>query len=225
MKNYLKQNIVSEIESSTGKPIIKLSDRRLGQVKSIPSIILGIIALGGLLTVTAIAPNALQVIRHAKRVRRFFRSSLTKKQDQQRKLADSFYYLKSQGYIDLKKTEKGITVLITDKGRIRVDKINFEALTIRRQESWNKKWWVILADIPSKEFKIQADMFRRKVKSMNFYPLQRTVWVYPHDPRNEIAFLSSHFNIDRFVTVIEVSLLEKSDELVLKKYFQSIRLI
>lgn len=60
---------------------------------------------------------------------------------------------------------------------------------------------------------------------MKFYPLQRTLWLYPYDPRLEIEFLIQHYGIERFVTVMEVNRLDRDDERVLKAYFENAGII
>jgi DNA-binding transcriptional regulator PaaX len=103
--------------------------------------------------------------------------------------------------------------------------MSFDHLSITRPKVWNRHWWVVLADIPSKDFRVQADMFRKKLKNMEFYPLQRTVWIHPFDPRDEIDFVSVHYGIERFVTVLEATTLHADDRERLEKYFKGLNKI
>ena len=64
-----------------------------------------------------------------------------------------------------------------------------------------------------------------KLKDMGFYPLQRTLWFYPFDPRKELESVLRRYDIGRFVTVMEVNRLDKSDEKIMKKYFRSQKII
>jgi len=97
--------------------------------------------------------------------------------------------------------------------------MNFEDLQIRVEKSWNSHWWVVVSDVP-KEFRYQADRFREKLKKMKLYPLQRTVWVFPFDPRDEIDFVSAYFGLDRYVTVMEVLKLDPADGQLIREYFE-----
>jgi hypothetical protein len=56
---------------------------------------------------------------------------------------------------------------------------------------------------------------------MGFYPLQRTLWLYPFDPREEIRFVVEHFGISQFVTVLEISRMDKEDESRMKDFFKA----
>lgn len=81
-----------------------------------------------------------------------------------------------------------------------------------------------MADIP-KEYKNAADNFRRKLRQMKFYPLQRTVWLYPFDPRVEVDFVSTFLRVERFVTTMKVTKLEQSDAKILTDYFTGLNQI
>ncbi|OGE84822.1 MAG: hypothetical protein A3J48_01250 [Candidatus Doudnabacteria bacterium RIFCSPHIGHO2_02_FULL_46_11] len=89
---------------------------------------------------------------------------------------------------------------------------------------WDGRWWAVLADIPVKD-RVWADQFRVKVKTLGFYPLQRTVWFYPFDPRDEIDFVAEFYHVYRFVTVIRVDKLNENDRQTLQKYFRDQKII
>ena len=81
------------------------------------------------------------------------------------------------------------------------------------------------ADIPTKEHKTAADALRRKLKEMNFYSLQRTLWFYPHDPRLEIDWIVRIYHIERFVTIMEISRLDLDDAEKMVKFFRKQKII
>ncbi|MBI4049474.1 MAG: hypothetical protein HY395_01495 [Candidatus Doudnabacteria bacterium] len=78
----------------------------------------------------------------------------------------------------------------------------------------------MLADIPSKPYRKHADFFREKLKSLGFYPLQRTVWIHPFDPRDQVEFVAAFYSLEKFVTTMEVSRLEAEDEKVIFNHFK-----
>jgi len=144
--------------------------------------------------------------------------SMSKKQ-RDRKLAKTFYYMKRSGYVIMKPTRGDFKIFLTHLGRKRYQKLNFQTLQIQKPKKWDHRWWQVAADIPTKKYRRGADLLRQKLKDLGFYPLQRTLWFYPYDPRTEIEFIISQFGIERFVTVMEVSRLDLDDNERMKKFF------
>ncbi len=63
-------------------------------------------------------------------------------------------------------------------------------------------------------------MFRKKLRDLHFYPLQRTLWVHPYNPERELEYISNQYHIGRFITLMEVKRVDKQDEQTLKQYFK-----
>ncbi len=139
----------------------------------------------------------------------------------QEKVIRTVYYLKEKGFIRMKRTGYDFKVILTKLGKKRAGKIDFENLTIPKSNSWDKKWWQVAADIPTKKHKRAADLLRAKLKEMGFFPLQRTLWFYPYDPREEINEVANHYQIGNFVTVMEINRLDRDDERRMKIFFRS----
>lgn len=190
------------------------SQADLEKLKSLGMVALAIIGTLGVVAVAAAAPNIFKAVRAIPR----FKRQLRKTNSPKKNIARTFYYLKRQNYVRLVKRGGDYLVEITEKGKKRLEKMNFNKLKIPHRKIWDGNWWLVLADIP-KDFRYQADLLRQKVKDMNFYLLQRTAWFYPFDPRGEIAFVSAYYGIDRFVTVLKASWIDPQDEMILKQYF------
>ena len=141
--------------------------------------------------------------------------------DRRNKLTKTFYYLRRKGYIKMKVTGDDIRIFLTDFGREKLKRIDFDNLQVRKPGSWDGKWWQVAADIPTQDYKRAADMLREKLKEMKFFPLQRTLWFYPYDPRKEIEFIIQHYGIEKFVTVMEINRLDRDDEEKMLSYFKS----
>ena len=108
---------------------------------------------------------------------------------------------------------------VTKKGRRLEAKLNFIDLRIDCSKKWDGNWWIIIADIPV-ELRHRSDYFREKLKEIKFCPLQRTVWVFPHDPRDEVEFVAAYFGLERYVTSMKVSEMDKEDEKKVKQFFK-----
>lgn len=218
MEKISRLNIGYQIRKSTEnqRPLVELTDEQKRLVRTVAGAALGVVAATGIVALAAVAPNIFEAV---DKVYKFAKGKKYSFKEKQEKTADAFYYLKRHGLIQIKSNKSSLYAQITKKGRDKMEKLNLDTLRVKRQTSWNGKWWLVAADIPTKEHRWAADLLRKKIKQMQFYPLQRTLWLYPYDPVREIEFLSQYFGIARFVTVMEVSRLDKDDEQKLKKFF------
>jgi predicted transcriptional regulator len=192
------------------------SQADLEKLKTLSSIALAIIATAGIVAAAVIAPNIFIAAKSVSKFRKLFR----KQNRPAKNIINTFYYLKKHGLIRLTKQGSDFLVEITEKGKKKLQKMNFEKLRIPKPENWDNSWWIVLADIPSKDFRHQADYLRQKVKDMGFYLLQRTVWVYPFDPRAEVSFVAAYYGVERFITIIKTAWIDQQDEAVLKQHFK-----
>lgn len=215
-KYYKFGQILDSITPKEKTP--RLSPEQIARISDVSKVILAVLGVAGLVTVAVIAPGILiamnELLKSDKMGRKF-----TKKQKIQ-KISRSFYYLKSSGLIKFKMSGSDLKVRLTSLGKKRLVKINIDSLQIQKPEYWDGKWWQVAADIPTKQYRSGADSLRQKLKQMHFYLLQRTLWFYPYDPRPEVEYIVNYYGISRFVTVMEVSRLDKDDEKKLKEHFR-----
>lgn len=217
-KYMLNQNNISlkaSLRKTLPKQAFVFSQEDLQRLKSLSQVALAIIASAGIVTAAIIAPNIFKVFKTISK----FKKALRKTNAPTETIAKTFYYLKKHDYIKMTKSGKDYFVEITQKGKKKLQKMNFQKLKVPKSNSWDGNWWIVLADIPSKDYRHQADLLREKVKNMGFYLLQRTVWVFPFDTRAEIAFVAKYYGIDRFLTVIQTHWIDEQDDAVLKQYF------
>lgn len=119
--------------------------------------------------------------------------------------------------VDFKEDNEGNqTLVLTEAGKKRVLVFNFERLKFKKQEKWDGYWRIIIFDIPEK-FKRQRDALSQKLRSAGAYALQKSVFIYPYDIKDEFDFLVEFFNLRKYV---RFGILKKIDnELHLKKIF------
>lgn len=218
IKQYLK-DIKFDVNV---KPQPKLQNNDFQNLKNAGEVILSLVSIAGLATLAVVAPNAVKMIYDFKKLGNAYKRASPKKIEYD--LTKAFYYLKKKSYVEIFKSQGDIYFKITAKGRKKIRQINFRNLKIPKT-FWDKRWWFVMADIPTKEYKNQADQFRKKIKELMFYPLQRTVWAYPYDPRDEIDFISAHYGLERFVTVLKAEVVDESDSQDLTAYFKKNKLI
>lgn len=66
---------------------------------------------------------------------------------------------------------------------------------------WDKKWRLILFDIPAPMDK-QRHNFRNRLKSIGAYMLQKSVFVFPYPCEEEIGYWCRDFELSDYVEVI-----------------------
>lgn len=109
------------------------------------------------------------------------------------------------------------TVTITKQGFTRALRYEVDTMKLVRPKHWDKKWRVVIFDIPEK-FKSTRDIFRLRLRQLGLYQLQESVYVSPFTCFDEVEFLRELYNVAFTVRYLLVEKLE--DDGFLKKHFQ-----
>ena len=94
---------------------------------------------------------------------------------------------------------------------------DFDKLILKNSDIWDKKWRVVMFDIPETHFK-ERRLLSYKLFELGMYQYQKSIYVYPYDCTNVIAFASKFLDVEKYVqqmTVIEIDNLPE-----LKKFFK-----
>lgn len=170
--------------------------------------IIGSLAVVGILTVAIVAPNLFSAFGKLG-----YRPG--KKNYNNKQLYGSLYNLKRTGLISISQ-EAGKTVIkLTKNGKEKVLKYKLEDLIIRKPKRWDKKWRIVIFDIPEK-YKQGRDAFTLKLREIGFIQLQRSVWVCPYECEDEIDFIKELYEIRPFVRIITADKLDLQDDLITK---------
>jgi len=122
--------------------------------------------------------------------------------------------------VEVKENEDGSTVLVlSQEGRRKVLVYKIDNLKLQRQESWDGYWRILIFDVPEK-FKRARNLLSRKLKEIGMYQLQKSVYVYPFECKDELDFIIEYFGLRPYV---RFGLLKEIDnELHLRKIFDLI---
>ena len=121
-------------------------------------------------------------------------------------------------YVSIKYNDDNtVTVKITKNGLARALTYQLDSLKINRPKKWDKKWRVVIFDIPEKYKKIR-EIFRMRLKQLELYPLQDSVYISPFPCFREIEFLRELYGISMKVEYLLVEKIE--DDEYLKKRFK-----
>jgi DNA-binding transcriptional regulator PaaX len=113
-----------------------------------------------------------------------------------KKVYNAFQTLLKKGDIKIERKGKQIYIYLTEKGKARAGWLQINDLKIKRPKKWDGKWRIVIFDI-SQLKKFYREAFRGKLKELGFYPLQKSVWVYPFDCQAEIELLREFFGFSK----------------------------
>ena len=172
--------------------------------------ILGVVGTVGILTMAAIAPNSLQILK-------LF--GVGKKQYKPRSIYKTLKRMETQQLVDIKEKDDKVIIIITEKGKKRLLKYNIDDMQIKKPKRWDKKWRLVSFDVPEKQKKAR-EALRNKLKDLEFFPLQKSLFISPFPCKNEIDFISEIFQIQKHIIFIETPNI--NNEYKIKEYFNLI---
>jgi DNA-binding transcriptional regulator PaaX len=170
--------------------------------------ILSLLAIGGVLALAIVAPNL---------VGAFGRSAYKKYKFDGKKYRKSINYLKQKRFVEVTKDGKIDYLKLTKSGKAHAFQYYVDSLFIKEPERWDGLWRIVISDIPNIR-KFTRDTFRKKIQSLGFYQLQKSVVVYPYDCQKEVEFLIEIYNIKPYVCFIVAKSIDRQEEIL--KYFK-----
>lgn len=143
------------------------------------------LAMAGMVYIAASSPYfVLNLQRQFKRWKKYKRE----------KISSVFSRLRKEDCIKMVKKNHDIHISLTEKGRKKAGWLQIDNLEIKKPKKWDGKWRIILFDI-SELKRVWRDAFRAKLKELGFCPLQKSVWIYPFNCRDEIELLREFFGL------------------------------
>lgn len=209
-----------KFENSLG-PTLKKQIKKIIQenkkAKTILNATLAIIAMGGILTTAAIAPGLISELN------KIIYRKKKDKHERYREIWRAFNKLKQKNNLEFIKEENGYLLYhLTDKGKERIRKFAFDEISISLPKEWDKKWRLIIFDIPEK-YKKGREALRKKLQEIGFYQCQKSAWIYPFHCTEEIEFIKDVLNIKPFVKLFLID--EMTDGKVLYHFRDQIKKI
>ncbi|MEK9194414.1 MAG: hypothetical protein AAB884_01240 [Patescibacteria group bacterium] len=87
-----------------------------------------------------------------------------------------------------------------------------ENIRINKPKKWDGRWRLVMFDVSDRQ-KTARDALRTKLKQLEFYPIQKSVFITPYPCENEVDFISSMFNVRNNVLVLYVEKFEGEEKL------------
>jgi DNA-binding transcriptional regulator PaaX len=162
---------------------VEEKSRRKAKKGEVQKIILESIKVAGLLSVGLVAPNVIMAMKKV--------GLITNKR--QGEIVNSLASrLAKRGLLEF----NGKYYELTEEGERRLRFFELSGLELSKQKKWDKKWRVIIFDIPEKK-KRARDQVRRFLSSAGLVRLQDSVWVYPYDCEEVIGLMKTDFGVGK----------------------------
>ena len=145
------------------------------------------IAVTGMVVIAATSPYFIQNILRAKN---------QWKKYNKKKIYDMFTYLKKREFISIEKNNKQLYISLTEEGKKKAGMFQIDSLQISTPKRWDRQWRILIFDVIEMK-KAHREALRGKLKQLDFYPLQKSVWVHPFDCRVEIDILRDFFGLSK----------------------------
>lgn len=180
--------------------------------------ILYLLGMGALLAGSIIMPGlgvAAGTVYRAKRKQDWEQSQKEWKKFNLKLLRRNLRRLYGQKIVEVVDQDGEQVIKLTQKGHTKYLRFKLEELSLKGR-SWDGKWRLVIYDI-SKLKRSAQENFRRVLKQINFFPLQKSVYLTPYKCAEEIEYLREFFNLSEEVLLLEVNKLE--NESLYKQYF------
>ncbi len=182
----------------------KLEEKNRRKVKygEIQKLILESVKLAGILSIGLVAPNVVGAMH---------KLGLISNKRQSEIIGSSASKLTKKGLLKF----NGKYYELTNEGERKLRRLELRGYKLVRPKKWDKKWRVIIFDIPEKKKKIR-DQIRNLFVSASFYRLQDSVWVYPYDCEDVIGLLKTDFGVGKDILYMIVDEIENDKHLRLE---------
>ncbi len=174
----------------------KLEDqsRKKSKRRNLQRAILQTIAVAGMLSVALVAPNVIGALAKLgvfpnKRQKEYIVSSASK--------------LVRRGLLFY----DGKAYQLTSQGESLLRRWQFADFKLQKPKKWDKKWRVMIFDIPEQKKKIR-DNLTLLFRQAGIRRLQDSVWIYPYDCEDVITLLKTDFGVGKYLLYMIVDELE-----------------
>lgn len=149
------------------------------------------LAYAGALSTAIVAPNSTALI--DKYMKHMDKKSARK----------TLSHLKYKKLIEVREKNGEFQYRLTGKGRDRFEKTVIDEMSISIPTRWDKKWRAVLFDIPVTQ-DTKRKLFLHKLRALNFYKLQDSVWIHPFECEKEVGALINYLELEKYVSFLVV---------------------
>ena len=178
---------------------VEESSKRKARHGEVQKLILETIKVAGILGVGLVAPNVVSAM---------YKAGLISSPRQGEVVNSSASKLVRKGLLKF----NGKYYELTPDGGRKLRQLELQGYKLSKPKRWDRKWRVIIFDIPEKKRRAR-DKIRRLFVSAGLYRLQDSVWVYPYDCEDIIGLLKTDFGVGKDVLYMVVDEIESDKHL------------
>lgn len=137
----------------------------------------------------------------------------------QRSVSRSLRRLSEQKLVEEKVLSDGtIRLVLTKEGKRQARFLDMygQSIRLKKPKRWDGKWRVIIFDIPE-DSRVFRNILRQHLREMEFYQLQKSVFVSPFPYEKPLLELVDLYGADPYVRIMTVSWLDNGEKL--KQHF------
>jgi len=122
----------------------------------------------------------------------------------ERNLREAIKRLYQSKLIDYRGNKDGsASLILTDNGKDRILRYAIDKIEIKKPAHWDNLWRMVIFDIPEDK-KQGRNALNAKLKELGFYPMQKSVFIHPHECKDEIDFITELFELSPYVRFLRV---------------------
>ena len=111
-----------------------------------------------------------------------------------------------------------VEIVITRAGKVRVLRYALDALELKEPEKCDGYFRLVVYDLPER-LRGFREYIWRTFKRLNFYQLQKSVYLHAYPCEELVEFLREFLGIGRYIKVFRVKFENPDEEKVFKKFF------
>lgn len=96
-----------------------------------------------------------------------------------------------------------VTLTLTEQGKEKALRYNIDTIVIKKPPRWDEWWRVVMFDIPER-LKTGRTALAVKLQQLGFFPMQKSVYIFPYECKNEIDFIVEIFELKPYVRFLLV---------------------
>jgi|SRR3989338_1092069 len=185
--------------------IEKRSASRAGRSR-IQNAILAGLYVSTVVTLTLAAPNALQLLKYVN-------PHLKNKLNPGKRMNQAITRLVQRGLLERRKENGKSMLRLTKKGERNASRLYLENFfSFSRPRRWDGRWRIVVFDVWERRREVRRRL-REVLRNTGFVRLQDSVWIFPYDCEELIAFMRTDLRLGRAVLYFVADGIEGDSEL------------
>ena len=118
-----------------------------------------------------------------------------------RQLRSVSRYIVAKKHISISRQGNTAEIVLSESGKKIVAWQALLALKPQKQKVWDKKWRVVIFDIPN-QLKAARDGFAAMLKRLDFIHVQKSVFISPYSCEEKLEVVADYFNVTDCIEII-----------------------